>query len=86
MKDGLWIHYYPNGKKRFEGRYIQGNPDGKHRIFYDDGKLKEDQYWEMGLRNRTWRKFDREGTVLISTTYENDVVIKINGSRVDFER
>ena len=86
LKDGLWRYYYPDGKKKFEGKYIQGNQNGKHRIFFEDGKLKEDQYWEMGFKNRTWRKFDREGNVLISITYENDIMTKINGSKVDFER
>ena len=83
LKDGLWIHYYPNGKKSFEGRFVQGRENGKHRLYFENGKLKEDQYWEMGTKERTWRKFDSEGNILLTSTYDNDVLIKINGVRVE---
>jgi len=86
LKDGLWIHYYPDGTKQFEGRYIQGNPDGKHRYYFESGKLKEDQYWNVGRRDRTWRKFDELGNVLITLTYENDELVKVNGVRVEPEK
>ena len=85
LKDGTWRHYFPDGKKKFEGAFVQGNANGKHKIYYDNGKLKEDQFWEMGMRTRTWRKYDREGNILLSTTYENDVMTKINGVKVNSE-
>ncbi len=86
LKDGLWIQYYLDGTKKFEGSYIQGNKNGKHKIYYENGKLKEDQYWEMGLRTRNWRKYDQEGNVLLSMSYENDLLVKINGVKVNLEK
>jgi len=86
LKDGVWTHYYLDGTRKFMGNYIQGSEDGRHRFYYEDGKLQEEQYWNMGLKTRTWRKFDREGNILISLTYENDVLTKIDGVNVNLEK
>ena len=83
LKDGIWKHTYLDGTKKFDGGYIQGNANGKHKLYYANGKLKEERYFEMGLRTRTWRKYDKDGNILISMTYENDILVKINGIKVN---
>jgi len=85
MKDGVWKHYYLDGTLSFEGGYLQDMPNGKHRLYHENGKLKEEQYYNLGRKERTWWKFDAEGNPLISYTYENDVLVKIDGVKVNLE-
>ena len=38
LRDGIWKHYYTNGKINYEGEFIDGNPHGKHKYYYKNGK------------------------------------------------
>jgi len=82
LKDGEWKHYYSNGKLRFEGKYVQGSQDGKHKHYYENGKLKTENFYIMGRKEKHWRSYDLEGNVILTTTYKNDKLIKVNGVRV----
>jgi antitoxin component YwqK of YwqJK toxin-antitoxin module len=82
LKDGVWKSYYANGKLKFKGNYVQGNPDGQQSIYYEDGKIKEEQYYQMGIREKTWKKFNEEGTPELVIAYKNDVEVSINGVRI----
>lgn len=82
LKDGLWKAYYTNENPKSKGTYIQGNPDGEHTHYYEDGKIKEQQFYRMGLRQKTWKKFDEEGNPVLVITYKDDVEISINGVRI----
>jgi len=79
LRDGLWKAFYPNDKLRFKGKYNQGNPDGHHILYYENGRIKEERYYQNGLRNKTWKKFNEEGEVILSITYDDDVETNING-------
>jgi antitoxin component YwqK of YwqJK toxin-antitoxin module len=83
LKDGQWKAYYENGKLQFRGNYIQGNADKQHLYYYESGKVKEEQYFQMGIRQRTWKKYDEEGVPIIIITYKDDVEISINGIKID---
>jgi uncharacterized protein len=85
LKDGVWNEFYADGTLKFEGGFVQGSPNGKHKLYYDNGKIKEEQYYRMGQKDRTWWVFDPEGNVVISYVYMNDVLVKINGIRVNLE-
>ena len=85
LKDGVWKEFYADGTLKFEGSYVQGSPNGKHKLYYENGKIKEEQYYRMGQKDKTWWVFDPEGNVMISYVYANDVLIKINGIRVNLE-
>lgn len=85
LKNGIWRHYYADGTLKFEGSYVQGTSDGKHKFYYENGKIKEEQYYRMGLKEKTWWVFDLEGNVVISYVYSNDVLVKINGIKVNLE-
>jgi uncharacterized protein len=82
LKDGIWKGYYPDGTLKFKGSFVQGNPDGEHKYYFEDGKLKEEQHYEMGIRQKTWRKFDEEGNNLLTIVYKDDVETAINGVRI----
>jgi len=82
LKDGIWRSYYTNEKLKFKGNFVQGNPDGQQFFYYESGKIKEQQYFQMGIREKTWKKFDEEGTPVIVIAYRNDAEVSINGVRV----
>jgi antitoxin component YwqK of YwqJK toxin-antitoxin module len=83
LKDGVWKVYYPDGKLMFRGNFIQDNPDGEHKYYYGNGKVKEEQYFRMGLRQRTWKKYDEEGNQTLVIGYRDDVETSINGVRIN---
>jgi antitoxin component YwqK of YwqJK toxin-antitoxin module len=85
LKDGIWRQFYADNTLKFEGGYVQGNPDGKHKYYYENGKIREEQFYRMGLRDKNWWVFDSEGNVVISYVYNNDVLIRINGVKVNLE-
>jgi len=82
LKDGVWRSYFTNGKVKYKGNYVQGNPDGQQSFYYENGKLKEVQYFRMGIREKTWKKFNEEGVAVMVITYKNDVEISINGVKI----
>lgn len=83
LKDGFWKHYYNDLVLEFEGNYIQGNPDGKHKYYFDNGKLREERIYVMGKKEKTWRKFDAGGNLIMILNYKNDKEIKIDGVRIE---
>jgi uncharacterized protein len=82
LKDGVWKSYYGNGKQMFKGKFIQGNPDGPQIYYYDSGKVKEEQYFQMGIREKTWKKFNEDGTLFLVISYKNDLETSINGVKI----
>lgn len=83
LKEGLWQSYYSDGTLRYKGKFIQGNADGLHQYFYYNGTTREEQYYKMGIRDKTWRKYDEDGLLVLTVTYKNDKETSINGIRVD---
>ncbi|NLA48351.1 MAG: hypothetical protein GX876_02680 [Bacteroidales bacterium] len=83
LKDGQWKSFYSDGTLKFRGNYLQGNPDGQHFYYFDSGRLKEEQFYRMGLRQRTWKKYDEEGSVILTITYKDDTEVSINGVKID---
>lgn len=82
LKDGIWKSFYSNGKLKFKGNFVQGNPDGQQIYYYENGKTKEEQYYQMGIRQKTWKKFDEDGTPILVISYKDDLEISINGVRI----
>jgi hypothetical protein len=37
----------------------------------------------MGLRQKTWKKFDEAGVPFLTITYKDDVEISINGVKIN---
>jgi uncharacterized protein len=82
LRDGLWKSYYADGRLKFKGNYVQGNANGLHTLYYEDGKVKEERYYQSGIRERTWKKFNENGDLLLTIVYKNDVEISINGVKI----
>jgi antitoxin component YwqK of YwqJK toxin-antitoxin module len=83
LKDGQWKAYYSSGVLKFKGNFVQGNPDGQQLHYYESGKVKEEQYYRMGIRQKTWKKYDKEGVAVLTITYKDDTEISINGVKIN---
>ena len=82
-KDGVWKSYYLEKESlSFEGKFLQGNPDGKHKYFYTDGKLKEERYYSEGEKVKSWSKYNEYGDLILVVQYKDGKVYKINGVKV----
>jgi uncharacterized protein len=86
LRDGLWKGFYDNKQIMYIGKYIQGNPNERFKIFYDTGKLLEEREYSMGKRNGTWKEYDKNGTIIFSITYKNDEEVRINGQKVTYNK
>jgi uncharacterized protein len=82
LRDGVWKSYYSDGQLRFKGNFVQGTADGEHIYYHENGRVKEDRYYQSGLKDKTWKKFDEDGTLILTITYKNDVEISINGVKI----
>jgi antitoxin component YwqK of YwqJK toxin-antitoxin module len=82
-REGLWKHIYTNGKKpRFEGNYIDGQPDGKHVYYYENGNIREEGKYSFGKKEGDWRYFDEDGLLMLTITYKDDIEIKYDGQKI----
>ena len=70
------------GTLKYEGNYLQGNPDKRHKYYYPSGVLQEEQYYQMGIREKSWKKYDPEGNLVMTISYKQNVEQRINGVRI----
>jgi len=69
----------------FEGSFSQGNANGKHIYYYKNGKLKEVQYYNFGIKEKNWEFYDYYGTLIKILTFEKDILTKIDGVSVEID-
>lgn len=82
-RDGMWKHYYTNTNKiRFEGNFVDGNPDGKHEYYWPNGKTKEKGKYIVGRKEGDWEYFNEDGILQLTITYKDDVEMKFDGVKV----
>ncbi len=84
-RDGLWQHFFSDETIKFSGSFVQGYKNGRHKYYFESGKLKEERFYEMGVNQKIWRKYDDEGNILLALSYSNGILIKIDGVRVNIE-
>jgi hypothetical protein len=44
--------------------------------------LKEEQYYDLGIREKNWKKYDEQGNLVMTITYRDNVEQRINGVRI----
>lgn len=82
-KDGLWIHYYQNGKIAFKGNYSDGEPKGKHYYYHQNGIKKKVGKYAGGQKHGIWRTFSDKAEVIETIQYKAGEVFKINGFKIN---
>ncbi len=85
-KNGEWKHIYNDtGSISFEGNFVNGDPDGVHKFYYSNGKIRILANYRMGSKHDSWRKYNDDGTLFITQTYENDRLVRVDGRRVNID-
>jgi len=83
LREGKWIYYFGDDSEKFEGNYLQGNPDGLQLYYYPSGAIREEKFYKRGIREKIWRKYDVEGNTFLTITYRNNKEHRINGIKVN---
>ena len=82
-RDGTWKHYYTsNGKLRFEGKFVDGVPDGEHTFYYPNGKMKQSGKYSGGSKEGEWKFYDESGYLFLTISFNNDIEIRFDGVKV----
>jgi antitoxin component YwqK of YwqJK toxin-antitoxin module len=50
-RNGYWEHRFPEGKVSFEGSYVDGAPQGKHKYYSEDGYLIKEENYSFGQKD-----------------------------------
>ena len=81
--DSLWKRYYmPKEKLRFEGRFLNGDEDGQHTWYYENGRKMAQGTYTGGMKQNDWKFFDEAGYNYLTIFYENDIETKFQGVKV----
>jgi len=80
--NGYWKHFDDEGHLTFEGEFIDNNPNGKHLYYWDNGKVKDEINYLMGMKDGDWKKFNYDGTLLLIISYDNGIEKKYDGIKI----
>ncbi|MGZ4037789.1 MAG: toxin-antitoxin system YwqK family antitoxin [Bacteroidia bacterium] len=82
-QDSMWRSFYmPKNKVRYEGAYLNGEPEGLHTWYYLNGKKMFYGNFAGGLKQGDWKFFDEAGYNYLTITYENDIETKFQGIKI----
>ena len=76
--------YYEKGGTKAAGKIKDGQKEGKWFFYYPSGKLKEINYYVMGIAEKNWKRYDEAGNLLLTVTYKDNREYRINGEKVEF--
>lgn len=86
MRNGLWkIYDLQMGQKkvlRFEGRFIEDNPHGKHTYYWDNENKKEEGEYTMGRKEGDWVYYNYDGTPFIVVSYKDGIETRYDGIQI----
>ena len=87
MRNGIWKYYDIPGEGkakilRFEGRFIEDNPHGKHTYYWDNGNRKEEGEYIMGLKDGDWIYYSYDGLPYIIVSYKNGIEYRYDGIQI----
>lgn len=88
MRNGEWKYYdLPAGMGkqkvlRFEGRYIEDNPHGKHTYYWDNGTKKDEGEYVMGRKEGEWVSYNYDGTIFLIVSYKNGIETRYDGIQI----
>lgn len=81
--DSLWKRFYmPKEKLRFEGKFLNGDEEGQHTWYYENGRKMAQGTYSGGMKQRDWKFYDEAGFNYLTIYYENDIEIKFQGVKV----
>lgn len=82
-QDSLWKSYYmPKEKLRYEGKFLNGDPEGTHTWLYQNGKKMVQGSYTGGMKQGDWKFYDEAGYNYLTIFYDNDIEIKFQGVKL----
>jgi len=85
LRTGEWKSFYADGSPAFEGKFVDNLPNGKHRWWWPNGKLKKEVTFVMGRRSGEMKKYNDDGTLLIEISYKGGKEVKYDGIDTDLD-
>lgn len=83
LRDGEWKHYYTSTNTlRYEGKYLDGTPDGTQTFYYPNGKTRQTGKYIGGMKEGDWKFYDENGVLFLTILFKSDVEIRFDGIRV----
>ncbi len=83
VPDSVWRAYYvKENKLRFEGKFVNGDPDGKHTYYFDNGKVQASGKYVAGQKEGDWHYFEEDGFLILTVNYENGIERKWDGQKI----
>ncbi len=67
---GKYNGFYPNGKLKFDGNYVQGDFDGPYKLYFFDGSPHSVQYYRKGEPDSTYKSYFYGGQLNIEGQYK----------------
>jgi antitoxin component YwqK of YwqJK toxin-antitoxin module len=81
--DSLWRTFYMPGKvKRFEGKFVAGQPEGQHLAWHPNGARKYSGSYTGGMKNGDWKYFDENDYNYLTINFRNDIEVKWQGEKI----
>ncbi len=71
LKDGEWIQYFENGKKKMHTQYVDGQRHGKLIFYYPNGMIELTGFYHADVRIGTWHFFNEEGQKKLEIVYKD---------------
>lgn len=82
--DGLWkTTDLETGNLLFEGRYIDGTPNGKHIYYWPNGLKRLEGNYIMGIREGDWNYFNELGKQYLRVRYKDGIEIRYDNLIID---
>ena len=60
-----------NGIKKFQGHFARGKKDGAWMYYFLNANIKEKQFYNDGIKDCLWEKFDVDGAIVQTESYQN---------------
>lgn len=67
------VVYYDNGQAQFMQQYLNGIKHGEYKDWFKDGQIRTIGYFNMGMRDGTWKWYDEKGEVSLQLRYDKTV-------------
>jgi antitoxin component YwqK of YwqJK toxin-antitoxin module len=79
---GDWKLYYPDGKTRAQGKYIEGLREGSWTYFFSNGKQEQTGQYKMDLPTGMWKWYYATGSLHREEMYRNG---KEDGTSIEYD-
>jgi uncharacterized protein len=66
---GNWEFFYPSGKTKAKGNYVDGKRNGEWVFYFESGKIEQKGTYQAGKIQGTWTWFYESGAVLRTEEY-----------------